>query len=134
MKGMSVFFALFLVFCVVYYIARLAVFAMALSGTNSFEHEVSQLAEDIVFGSFLAIGALGFALLPGVALHKPWGWWGTMAISAYTIAWDVWAAIWVQSSAAIGIAPAAIIMGYLLLFRKDFLAGVRKKQEQTPAE
>lgn len=41
-------------------------------------------------------------------------------LSAYTIVWDAWAAIWVQSSAAIGIVPAVIIMGYLLLTRGEY--------------
>ncbi len=133
MKGKTIVFVLFLLFCVVYYIARLAVFAMALGSTNSLEHEISQLAENIVFGSFLAIGAIGLALLPGVALYRPWGFWGTVALSLYTVAWDIWAAVWVQSSAAIGIAPAVIIMGYLLLYRKDFLAGGTKERDVPSA-
>ena len=131
MKGKNVAFVIFLLFCAVYYIARLAVFAMALGGTNSFEHEVSKLAGQIVLGSFLGIGVVGFALLPGVALHKPWGFWGTVVLSVYTVAWDVWAAVWVQSSAAIGIAPAAIIMVYLLLYRKDYL-GPKEKAPSPP--
>jgi len=121
MKVKNVVFILFLLFCVVYYVARLAVFAMSLSGTNSFENEVSELAEVIVFGSFLAIGVLGLVLLPGVALHRLWGFWGTMALSAYTAVWDIWAAIWVQSSAAIGVVPAAVIIVFLLFYRRDFL-------------
>jgi len=133
MKGKNAVFVVFLLFCVVYYIARLAVYAMALSGTQSFEHEVSDLAEAIVFYSFLGIGVIGFALLPGVALRKWWGFWGTMLLSAYTVVWDVWAAIWVQSSAAIGIAPAAIIMGYLLLYRKDFLTKAKTVREEPSA-
>ncbi len=133
MSGKKVVSILFLLFCAVYYFARLAVFAMALGGANEFEREASELAEAVVLGSFLAIGVIGFVLLPGVALHRWWGFWGTILVSAYTVAWDVWAAIWVQSSAAIGIAPAAIIMGYLLLYRKDFLGGGhRPEQKSTP--
>jgi hypothetical protein len=105
---------------------------MSLTGTNSFEHEVSPVAEAIVFYSFLGIGVIGFALLPGIALHKWWGLWGTVLLSAYTIAWDLWAAVWVQSSAAIGIFPAAIIMVYLLLYRKDFLAAAARHVPKTP--
>jgi hypothetical protein len=85
-----------------------------------FEEEQSGLVEGIVVYSFLGIGVLGLALLPGVYLRRPWGLLGTMAVGAYTIAFDVWAAIAVQSSAAAGIFPAAAIAGYLLLVRKDF--------------
>ena len=133
MKGKNIVFAFFLLFCVVYYVARLAVYAMSLSGTNSLEHEVSPLAEAIVIYSFLGIGVIGFALLPGIALHKWWGLWGTVLLSAYTVVWDIWAAIWVQSSAAIGIIPAAIIMAYLLLYRKDFLGTPAKPALEIPS-
>ncbi len=133
MKGRRVVFVLFLLFCAVYYIARLAVFGVAIGGTNSLEHEVSPLAEAVVTYSFLAIGAIGLVFLPGIVFHKVWAFWGTIALSAYTVAWDIWAAIWVQSSAAIGIFPAAIIMGYLLLYRKDFQVTAAAKIPDTPS-
>ncbi len=134
MKGKRIVFVLFLLFCVVYYIARVSIFTWSSSlGTDAFEHEVSELSVAIVSYSFLMIGVLGFIFLAGIVLHKPWGFWGTIAVSAYTVAWDIWAAIWVQSSAAIGIAPAIIIMGYLLLYRKDFLGPTKPTVPQTPA-
>lgn|GEM_PF-1709028 len=135
MKVKRALFLLFLLFCIAYYIARLAVFVATITGSITLEHEVSPFAEAIVRYSFLAIGVIGFALLAGVASHRSWGLWGTVVLSAYTIVWDSWAAIWVQSSAAIGIVPAVIIMGYLVLYRKDFHGkGPPPKPEAPPSE
>ncbi len=121
MKARNVLFVLLLLFMAVYYVARIVIGVTAIQNEQGFEREVSELAKDIVAGSFLGIGILGFALMPGVVLHRWWGFWGTVLLSAYTVAWDVWAAIWVQSSAAIGIVPAVIIGGYLAVTRRDYL-------------
>ncbi len=123
MKGKRVLFVLIVLFMIVYYIARIAIFGVTLLGDmGGLEHEQSELVEAMISYSFLGIGVLGFVFLPGVVIHRYWGFYGTVAVSLYTIAWDVWAAIWVQSSAAIGIAPAAIILGYLFVTRMEFLS------------
>lgn len=111
---------LVVVFAALYYIARIVIFYAGQTGSMEFEEEQSGLAEGLVVYSFLAIGVLGLVLLPGVYLRRPWGLLGTMAVSAYTVVFDAWAAIAVQSSAAAGMIPAAAIAGYLLLARKDF--------------
>jgi len=109
-------------FAALYYIGRVAIFYAGATGNKAFEEEQSQLVENVVSFSFLAIGAFGLLMLPGVYLKKLWGFWGTIAVSAYTIAFDVWAFAMVQSSAAAGVIPACIILGYLFLTRKDFLS------------
>lgn len=111
-------------FAALYYVVRIAIFYAGVSGNMSFEEDQSDLVEGFVLYSFLAIGVAGLALLPGVYLHKPWGFWGTMLVSAYTIAFDLWAFVAVQSSAGAGVVPASIILGYLLVTRKDFMGGV----------
>jgi uncharacterized membrane protein len=108
-------------FAAVYYFIRIGIFYLSTTGEIAFEEKQSQLVEDVVSFSFLIIGAAGLLLLPGVYLLKPWGFWGTIAVSAYTIAFDVWAWVVVQSSAAAGIIPAAVVMGYLLLTRHEYL-------------
>jgi hypothetical protein len=104
-----------------YYAMRLAIFYVSMSGNMEFAEEQSALVKDFVDYSFLAIGVLGLLMLPGVYLLKPWGFWGTVAVSAYSIAFDLWAFLMVQSSAAMGIIPAAVILGYLLMTSHDYL-------------
>jgi len=116
----------FLAFSALYYFVRVAIFYAGITGGMEFEEEQTELVEDIVSYSFLAIGVLGLIMLPGLVLSKAWAFWGTLALSVYTIVWDAWAAIWVQSSAAAGIVPAAIIIGYLLISRHDYLRSAKR--------
>jgi hypothetical protein len=85
-----------------------------------FEEAQSALVEDVVSYSFLAIGAVGLMLLPGVYLLKPWGFWGTIAVSVFTMFFDIWAFAAVQASAGAGVFPAGAMIGYLLFTRNDF--------------
>ncbi len=121
MKAKRIVLFLVLLFAIVYYAVRIAIFYAGSTGSMEFEREQSQLVENIVSFSFLAIGVLGLAMLPGVYLSRPWGFWGTIAVNVYTVVFDVWAAVVVQSSAAAGIIPAGVLLGYLLLMRKDLL-------------
>ena len=121
MELKRVFKVLIVLFAAVYYAARVGIFYVGTTGEMQFEEVQSQLVENMVTFSFLAIGVTGLITLPGVYLLKPWGFWGTIAISAYTIAFDIWAYAFVQSSAAAGIIPAAILLVYMLLVRKDYL-------------
>ena len=115
---------LVVLFAALYYAVRVAIFYMSTTGSMEFEEEQSALVEAFVSYSFLAIGVAGLALLPGVYLLRPWGFWGTVAVGTYTVAFDVWALAAVQSSAAAGIVPAAVITGYLLLTRGDYIGRV----------
>jgi hypothetical protein len=110
---------LVLLFSALYYIGRIAIFGSGVQGNMEFEEEQSELIENVVLYSFLVIGVLGLVMLPGLYAEKKWGFYGTVGICLYTIAFDIWAATLVQPSAAAGIIPAAIIMVYLLVFRKD---------------
>lgn len=125
MERKRILLGLVVVFAAVYYVARIAIFYAGQTGTMEFEEEQSESVESIVLYSFLSIGVVGLVLLPGVYARRPWGMLGTLAVCVYTIVFDTWAAIAVQSSAAAGIVPAAIIGGYLALSRKDFRAGAR---------
>jgi len=110
-------------FAAVYYVGRLAIFYAGVTGSMEFEEEQSDLVSDFVTYSFLAIGVVGLLALPGVHMTKPWGFWGTMGVCAYTVAFDLWALALVQSSAAAGIIPAAVVAGYLVITRRDYLEG-----------
>lgn len=115
---------LFAAFSALYYVVRIAIFYQGLTGNMQFEEEQSALVESLVLYSFLAIGVLGLVFLLGVLIRRPWGLWGTVAVSAYTIAFDVWALLLVQSSAIAGVVPAGVIAMYLLLTRKDYSEGI----------
>ena len=112
---------LVVVFAALYYIGRVAIFYSGATGNMEYEQPQSVLVENVVSYSFLAIGVIGLLMLPGVFFYKQCGFWGTIAVSAYTIVFDIWAFLLVQSSAAIGIVPAALVMGCLFLMRRDFL-------------
>lgn len=119
---------LVMLFAAIYYAARVGIFYLGATGEMQFEEEQSALVEAVVIYCFLAIGVAGILMLPGVYLRKPWGFWGTIAIGVFTIIFDVWAYLTVQSSAAAGIIPAAILTGYLLLTKKDFVQGISAKK------
>lgn len=110
-------------FAAAYYAGRLAIFYAGVTGSMEFEEEQSDLVFNLVTYSFLAIGVVGLLALPGVYTMKPWGFWGTMGVCAYTVAFDLWALVLVQPSAAAGIIPAAVIAGYLVITRRDYLEG-----------
>ncbi|MEW5747605.1 MAG: hypothetical protein AB1793_02285 [Candidatus Thermoplasmatota archaeon] len=121
MERKRVFLVLVVLFAALYYAVRVAIFYMSTTGDMQFEEEQSALVEAFVSYSFLAIGVAGLALLPGVYLLRPWGFWGTVAVGAYTVAFDAWALAAVQPSAAAGMVPAAVITAFLLLTRGDYL-------------
>jgi hypothetical protein len=113
---------LVVIFAVIYYAARIGIFYAGTTGAMEFEEEQSAAVEGFVSYSFLAIGVAGLLTLPGLYLGKPWGIFGTLAVSVYTIAFDGWAFLWVQSSAAAGIAPACVLIACALLRKKGALA------------
>jgi len=78
---------LIVLFVAVWYAARVGIFYVGTTGEMQFEEERSQLVDNIVTLSFLAIGVAGLITLPGVYLLKPWGLWGTIAISAGICPW-----------------------------------------------
>ncbi|MBN1677343.1 MAG: hypothetical protein JW880_02275 [Candidatus Thermoplasmatota archaeon] len=120
MDRKRLFLFLFVAFAAIYYVVRIAIFYLGFSGEMDFEEEQSGLVEGVVIYSFLAIGVLGLAFLPWIYMRRSWGLWGTVAVSAYTMAFDVWAFVLVQSSAAAGVLPAVVIAVYLLVTRKDY--------------
>jgi hypothetical protein len=108
-------------FAAAYYVGRLAIFYAGVTGSMEFEEEQSDLVFDFVTYSFFAIGVAGLLALPGVYMKKPWGFWATMSVCAYTVAFDLWALALIQPSAAAGIIPAAVIAGYLVIAQRDYL-------------
>lgn len=112
---------LLILFAALYYIVRIIIFFASVTGSMGFEEEQSSLVHDFVRLSFLAIGALGLLVLPGVHRRQLWGYWGTLAISVYTIVFDIWAFFAIQSSAIAGVIPAAILVGYVLVTGRQIL-------------
>lgn len=122
MERKRLLFLIVLLFSALYYVVRIAIFYAGLSGSMEFEEPQTEMVEGMVLFSFLAIGVVGLAMLPGLYLGKHWAFWGTVAVSAYTVVFDLWAFLMVQSSAGAGIIPAGVILGYLVYTRKEYLA------------
>jgi hypothetical protein len=74
---------------------------------------------------FFLIGLLGAITAVGLLLHRPWGFHGTIALSLATIAYDLWAVVEIQSSAALGIILPVIFILYLTV-RKDVVLAPRE--------
>ena len=75
---------------------------------------------DLILIAFVAIGAVGFVTTYGLWKMRRWGLIGTILLSAATIVFDVWAILYVQATAAMGIVLPAVFIVYLLYVRKDF--------------
>jgi hypothetical protein len=61
---------------------------------------------------FLLLGVTGMVAAAGMLRHKEWATYLTIAVCAATIAYDLWAAMAVQSSAVIGMFIPAVILLY----------------------
>ncbi|TFG56939.1 MAG: DUF2127 domain-containing protein [Methanomassiliicoccus sp.] len=72
---------------------------------------------------FFVLGILGLLTAFGLWTEKRWGYLGTIALSLVTIAFDVWAVLAVQSSAAFGIVFPVVFIVYLALIRHDLARG-----------
>lgn len=123
MERKTIVLMLVMLFAAVYYVVRVAIFYLGVTGSMEFEEEQSALVEAIVLYSFLAIGVAGLLTLLGVHFRRLWGFWGTMAVSIYTVVFDLWAFVAVQPSAGAGVIPAAVIAGCFVLMRKDLVHG-----------
>ncbi|KAF5072697.1 hypothetical protein DSECCO2_198800 [anaerobic digester metagenome] len=113
-----------IIVCVLAVIQSIARFAIPLSLSTMdgpvLENPVSDELMMFINGMFYLLGLFGFVTAYGLWTQKRWGYFGTLALSAATIAFDVWAIVTVQWSAAMGIVLPALFIAYLLLIRKDF--------------
>jgi uncharacterized membrane protein (DUF2068 family) len=87
---------------------------------------VSSGITDLILIMFLVIGVLGIITSMGIWMMRVWGFWGTMLLSAGTIAFDIWAAVAVQSSAVLGLVLPVLFISYLYARREKFLGRKRK--------
>ncbi|OPX65801.1 MAG: hypothetical protein A4E30_00210 [Methanomassiliicoccales archaeon PtaB.Bin215] len=108
---------------VVQSIARIAIpLSMAGQGGPVLENPVSDEVMMFINSMFYLLGALGLVTAFGLWAQKRWGYLGTIALSAMTILFDVWAVLTVQASAAMGMVLPSLFIAYLLWIRKDFTA------------
>jgi uncharacterized membrane protein (DUF2068 family) len=107
-------------------IARFAIpLSISASGGPVLENPVSDEVMMFINGMFYLLGLFGFLTAYGLWTGRRWGYLGTLAFSAGTIAFDAWAIATVQSSAVIGMVLPAVFIVYLLLIRRDFEEGGR---------
>jgi uncharacterized membrane protein (DUF2068 family) len=72
----------------------------------------------VMFG---LIGLVGLISALGLLLTTKWGFYGTVAISAVTIVYDVWAMAAIQSTAALGLVLPIAFIVYLTMKRGRLL-------------
>ncbi len=102
-------------------VARFAIpIALYTQGGPELETPVSDDVLMFINAMFFALGGLGLLTAFGLWNERRWGFLGTMALSMVTIAFDVWAIIEVQWSAAMGIVLPTIFIVYLSIVRRDF--------------
>jgi hypothetical protein len=71
----------------------------------------------VIAAPFLLLGALGLASAIGLIAHRPWGVYGTVAVSLATIAYDMWATLAIQPSAVMGFVVPVICIAHLAMKR-----------------
>lgn len=109
-----------------YYLMRIVLFLASVTGNISFEKEQPSLVVLFVEYSMLFIGALGFIGLYLMLKKKSIGFWITVAICLYTIAFDALCAFAVQSSAIAGLIIPIFLIVYLAIHRSTFLPQRRR--------
>jgi uncharacterized membrane protein (DUF2068 family) len=75
----------------------------------------------VMFG---LIGLVGLISALGLLLTTKWGYYGTIAISAVTIVYDIWAMVAIQSTAALGLVLPIVFIAYLMMRREKLLTVV----------
>ena len=130
MKPNRVLHMLIVLFAAVYYVARIAIYYAVSAESMDTDVEMTDLENAVTGISFIAIGVLGLLSLPWFYRMRPWGFWGTLAISVYTIVFDIWGLVAIAPSAAAGIIPAAVLLGYVMVFRHTYL-GTAAKDEKS---
>lgn len=121
-------FAFFLLFLIAYNLFRVALFVMTQNGAVKPDRPLDPLVNSVIVYSELVIGVVGLLAIPGIVWAKPWGFWLTVAVSAFAIVFDAWSAVVVQPSAAGGVAPPLLVLLFLALYRSRFL-----RREAIPA-
>ncbi|HSV41789.1 MAG TPA: hypothetical protein VLH13_00080 [Methanomassiliicoccales archaeon] len=107
-------------------VARFAIPIMSVTGNGpGFETEQDFWVEPFVLLVFVIIGTVGLYTTYGLWKQEMWGYSGTFYLSLATIAFDVWAWMAIQPSAAMGIVPPAVIIVFLLVVRNEFAPGVK---------
>ncbi len=62
----------------------------------------------------LAIGISGIISVVGLFLLSRWGYWGTVAVSVATVAFDTWGALTIYPTALLGIPVPALLLSYFV--------------------
>ncbi len=113
-------FAFLLLFLIAYNVFRVALFFLTQSGAVKPDHPLDPAVDAVIGYSELAIGVVGLAGLPGIVCSRAWGFWVTVAASAYAVVFAGVSAVVVQPSAAGGVIPPVVVLLLLLALRLRF--------------
>jgi uncharacterized membrane protein (DUF2068 family) len=116
-KGIVVVCVLAIIQCLLRFAFPLVI---TLTGIQALEHSVSSGLMDFILIAFVAIGAVGLVTTYGLWRGKRWGYSGTILLSAATVAFDLWAILYIQATAAMGLVLPMVFIAYLLHIRRDF--------------
>jgi len=89
-------------------------------GFPTTEKYVTPDVQAYILVMFAALGVLGFVLTYALFKRMAVGYYGTIALSAVTIVFDVWAIYAIQPTPVLGIILPVVFIVYLVLRRKDF--------------
>ena len=76
--------------------------------------------------TFILLGALGMITAYGLWSNRAWGLTGTIALSLFTIVFDLWAMFEYQMSAAMGLFLPVVFIIYLYLIKDEYLRGAEQ--------
>jgi len=114
------FFRLFLVLLVGYYLFRIGLAVMDLTGSIPLDRDPGPAGRTFLDASEMLTGLVGLIAVPGLLLSKRWGYCATMGVSGYAVAFDSWATLTIQVSAAGGAIVPLLWMIWLSLYRQTY--------------
>ncbi len=96
--------------------ARIVFGVMTITQGSLLDVVVPFAVEQTLTVMFLALGVLGFLVVPGLAAQKDWGFQLAFVVSLATIGFDVWG-LTIQFTAALGFIVPAVMLVYLAIHR-----------------
>lgn len=106
-----------LLVCILWLLQSIGRLCFAIIGTPEgmgqfLDTPISYAMSLVMFVMFLLLGIFGLITAFGLWRRRKWGFWGTIAVSVATIAFDIWG-LTIQYTAALGFVVPAVSIIYL---------------------